>query len=78
MLLAARFAAKTSDFYVEIAEVSMKFGADFARDTRPAPSEIVQTLRACAARRVRRVCCFCARGLRVERSFGTEVAQIRR
>ena len=36
VLFAAHFAAKTSDFLAEIAEVSMKFGADFAHDTLPA------------------------------------------
>ena len=42
VLFAAHFAAKTSDFLVEIAEVSMKFGADFARDTRAALAKTVQ------------------------------------
>ena len=60
VLLATRFAAKTFDFSVEIAEVSMKLGADFARDTRPAPAETVQKSNDEVARPARHVHCFCA------------------
>ena len=35
---AACFAAKTRDFLVDIAKVSIKFGANFVRDTRRAPA----------------------------------------
>ena len=75
VLLAARFAAKTSDFSVEIAEVSMKFGADFARDTRAALAETVQKSQGGVARPARHVHCFCEPFLRLTRAFGAKTAQ---
>ena len=75
VLFAARFAAKTSDVPVEIAEVSMKFGADFARDTRPAPAETVQKSPEGVARPARHVHCFCAPLPRLVRAFGAKIAQ---
>ena len=75
MLLAARFAAKTFDFSVEIAEVSMKFGADFAHDTRAALAETVQKSQEGVARPARHVHCFCAPLPRLVRAFGAKIAQ---
>ena len=75
VLFAAHFAAKTSDFLVEIAEVSMKFGADFAHDTRAALAETVQKSQEGVARPARHVQCFCALLSRRARAFGAKIAQ---
>ena len=75
MLFAAHFAAKASDFLVEIAEVSLKFGADFARDTRAALAETVQKSQGGVAGSARHVHCFCAPLPRLVRASGAKIAQ---
>ena len=75
MLFAAHFAAQTFDFLAEIAEVSMKFGADFACDTRAALAETVQKSQGGVARPARHLNCFCAPLPRFVRAFGAKIAQ---
>ena len=72
---AASFAAKTRDFLVDIAKVSIKFGANFVRDTRRAPAETVQKSQEGVARPARHVHCFCAPLPRLVRAFGAKIAQ---
>ena len=47
------FGGKNLRLSVKIAKISKKFGAIFARDTRPEPAEASQKLQACATRRAR-------------------------
>ena len=75
MLCAAHFAAETSDCLAEIAEVPMKFGADFAHDTRAALAETVQKSQGGVARPARHVQCFCAPLSCLARAFGAKIAQ---
>ena len=75
LLFAAHFAAKTSEFLTEIAEVPMKFGADFAHDTRAALAETVQKSQEGVARPARYVQCVCEPLPRLVRAFGAKIAQ---
>ena len=72
---AASFAAKTRDFLVDIAEVSMKFGANFVRDTRRAPAETVQKSQEGAAQVSKHLKRFCAPLPRAARTFRAKIAQ---
>ena len=71
----ACFAGKTRDFSVDVAKVSMNFGAHFARDTRPAPAETVQKSQDGAARPAKEMDCVCAPLPRVARSLDAKTAQ---
>ena len=72
---AACFAAKTRDFLVDIAKVSIKFGANFVRDTRRAPAETVQKSQEGAARVSKHLKCFCAPLPRAARTFRAKIAE---
>ena len=72
---AACFARKTRDFSVDVAKVSMKFGAHFARDTRPAPAETVQTSQEGAAWPAKEMDCVCGPLPLVARSFDAKTPQ---
>ena len=53
----------------------MKFDALFARDTRLALAEKVQTSQVCAAQCFEHVDCFCVFVLRAAHCFGTKIAK---
>ena len=65
---------KLSRFPLEFAKVSMKFDADFAQHTRPAPAKNAQKSQACVTCCAVHVRCFCARSSRVAHSFCTKIA----
>ena len=52
----------------------MNFDAVFEQHTRPAPAKSTQKSQACITRCAVHVRCFCARSLRVARSFCTKIA----
>ena len=72
---AACFAGKTRDFSVDVAKVSMKFGAHFARDTRPSNAETKQKSQEGAAWSAKEMDCVCGPLPLVARSFDAKTAQ---
>ena len=67
-LFCTEICGKTSRFSLEIAEVSMKFDALFAHNTRRAPSKYAQTSQACVTRCAVHVRFACARFYRMART----------